>query len=118
MTDSDSETLPEVGGMSLSMFLDELNPLSKEIHPALPTVIEEKRADNAMRGTVTLYRLKLLTPHGRGSDGLISSCCRRAGQTEGGAVRPPHQHQADPPQAGETGGAGQDARYTGHALQR
>ena len=76
MTDSDSETLPEVGGMSLSMFLDELNPLSKEIHPALPTVLEERRADNAMRGTVTLYPLKLLTHHGTRSGGLISSCCR------------------------------------------
>ena len=64
MTDSDSETFPEVGGISLSMFLDELNPLSKEIHPALPSVLEEKQADNAMRGGLIRHFfccLKLLT---------------------------------------------------------
>ena len=34
----------------LGLFLDELNPLSKEIHPALPTISEEKQSENKLRG--------------------------------------------------------------------
>ena len=56
MTDSESETCPEAGGSeeaSLSMFWDEVNPLGKDVHPALPTILEEKAAENKRRGHLT-----------------------------------------------------------------
>ena len=53
LTDSDSETFAELtmsGLTMLGLFWDELNPLSKEIHPALPTLAEEKQSENKLRG--------------------------------------------------------------------
>ena len=53
LTDSDSETFAELtlsGLTMLGLFWDELNPLSKEIHPALPTILEEKQSENKLRG--------------------------------------------------------------------
>ena len=53
LTDCESETFPELtlsGLTMLGLFWDELNPLSKEIHPALPTILEEKQSENKLRG--------------------------------------------------------------------
>ena len=53
LTDSDSETFAELtmsGLTMLGLFWDELNPLSKEIHPALPTILEEKQSETKLRG--------------------------------------------------------------------
>ena len=66
LTDSESETFAELtlsGLAMLGLFLDELNPLSKEIHPALPTLVEEKQSENKLRGGNRLDPPPLHLPH-------------------------------------------------------
>ena len=47
----------------LGLFLDELNPLSKEIHPALPTILEEKQSETKLRGDPAPASLYIATQY-------------------------------------------------------
>ena len=123
VTDSDSEILPELAQAqaqaSLSLFLDCVNPLSRETHPALPTLAQERRADQARQGADTDTVTERCSECSESMTSVRPDvpCCRAAGQTEGGAVGPPVRRQAEHPQPGQAGGQGQGTGSQGSRHQ-